>query len=167
MSDTTIAKDVIMIERTFNAPVDLIWKMWTQREHFKNWYGPQGFAISIAEMDVRVGGKHLFCMESLDGIIKFWLTGEYTEVVLQERRVYTDSMADENGNVLSPSTDRINEGDYPTITVVTVQLEALEGRTKMVMTHAGVPADEGGASEGWEQTFAKMADHIESILSDK
>jgi hypothetical protein len=48
--------------------------------------------------------------------------------------------------------------DYPATTEVTVLLEDLGGRTKMVMTHAGVPA---GAKAGWEPAFAKMTDHID------
>jgi uncharacterized protein YndB with AHSA1/START domain len=63
VSDSTISKDAITIERIFDAPVELIWQMWTQPEHFKNWYGPKGASVPVAEMDVRVGGKHLFCME--------------------------------------------------------------------------------------------------------
>jgi hypothetical protein len=75
-------------------------------------------------------------------------------------------MADEHGNVVSPSAQGMND-EYPTTTVVTVLLEDRDGRTKMVMTHAGVPAGEGGASSGWEQAFTKMADHIETVLNDK
>lgn len=56
--------------------------------------------------------------------------------------------------------------DYPATTEVSVLFEDLDGRTKMVMTHAGVPA-EGGANEGWEQAFAKMANHIKTVLNDK
>ena len=52
MNDT---KDV-RIERTFDAPIDLIWAMWTEPDHFANWYGPMGATIPKAEMDVRVGG---------------------------------------------------------------------------------------------------------------
>lgn len=52
------------------------------------------------------------------------------------------------------------------MTKVTVLLEDIGGRTKMVMTRAGVPADSDGAS-GWEQAFAKMADHIETVLNNK
>lgn len=169
MSDSTISKAAIVIERTFDAPVDLIWQMWTQPEHFKNWYGPEGFTVPVAEMDVRVGGKHLFCMErqTPDGSMKFWSTGEYTEVVPNERLVYTDSPADENGNVVLPSAHGMNDDEHPATTEVTVLLEDLGGRTKMVMTHAGVPANEQGANEAWEQAFAKMADHIETILNDK
>lgn len=165
MSDNTISKDAVVIERTFDAPVDLIWQMWTQPEHFKKWYGPKGFTVPVAEMDVRVGGKRLVCMEMQkpDGSMKMWTAGEYTEVVPNQRLVYTDSPADENGNVVSPSAVGMPDG-YPATTEVTVLLEDLGGRTKMVMTHAGVPA---GAGDGWEQAFAKMADHIETVLNDK
>ena len=162
-----MTKDAIVIERIFDAPIDLIWKMWAQPEHFKKWYGPEGFTVPVAEMDVRVGGKRLICMEmqTPDRSMKMWFTGEYREVAPNERLVYTDSMADENGNVVSPSAMGMPEG-HPETTEVTVLLEDLGGRTKMVMTHAGVPADSDGAG-GWEQAFAKMADHIQTVLNDK
>lgn len=165
MSDSTTTKDAVVIERIFDAPVDLIWQMWTQPEHFKKWYGPEGFTVPSAEMDVRVGGKRLVCMESPDGSMKMWMTGEYVEVVPHERLVYTDSMADEHGNVVSPSAIGMPDG-HPATTEVTVLFEDVGGRTKMVMTHAGVPADSPGAT-GWNQAFAKMADHIETVLNDK
>jgi len=38
----------VVIERLFEAPVDLIWKMWTEPEHFKEWYGPTGARIPVA-----------------------------------------------------------------------------------------------------------------------
>lgn len=165
MSNNISSKDAVVIERTFEAPINLIWQMWTQPEHFKSWYGPQGMTIPVAEMDVRVGGKRLICMEMNmpERSMKMWLTGEYREVVANDRLVYTESMADENGNVMSPAAMGMPEG-HPETTEVTVLLEDLGGRTKMVMTHAGVPADSGGAG-GWEQAFAKLADHIETVLN--
>ena len=167
MSNSTVSKDAVVIERIFNAPVDLIWQLWTQPAHFQNWYGPKGVTVPVVEMDVRVGGKRLVCMEMQrpDGSMKMWFTGEYREVVPNERLVYTDSMADENGNVVSPSAMGMPEG-HPATTEVTVLLEDLGGRTKMTMTHAGIPADSGGAG-GWEQAFAKMADYLETVRSDK
>lgn len=159
MNEMTTSKDAIVIERVFDAPVDLIWQMWTDPEHFKNWYGPQGFTVPVAEMDLRVGAKHLFCMESPDGGMKIWTTGEYTEIIPNERLVYTSSPADENGN------PTLHEGQ-PLITVVTVQLEELDGRTKMRMTHEGLPTNDQGANEGWKQTFAKMADYIKTLRGE-
>ncbi len=139
--------------------------MWTQPEHFKKWYGPKGFTVPVADMDMRVGGKRLICMASPDGSMKMWTTGEYTEIVPKERLVYTESMADEQGNVVSPSAMGMTDG-YPAMTEITVLLDDLGGRTKMVMTHAGVPAD-SGAGGGWTQAFDKLAEHIEAVLSDK
>ncbi len=165
MSDSTISKDAVVIERTFNAPVELIWKMWTDAEHFKKWYGPQGFTIPVAELDVRVGGRRLVCMSSPDGSMKMWSVGEHTEVEPTTRLVYTESPADEHGNAVSPSAMGMPEG-YPAMTDVTVLLEDQGGSTKMVLTHAGIPADSPGAS-GWNQAFDKLADHIKADLSDK
>lgn len=167
MSDNKLSKDAIVIERIFDAPIKLVWKMWTEADHFKSWYGPQGMSIPVAEMDVRVGGKRLVCMEMQmpEGSMKMWFTGEYCEVSPHSRLVYTDSMADEHGNVVDPSTMGM-PANYPMATEVTVLLADVDGRTKMVMTHAGVPADSGGA-DGWTQAFAKLADHIETVLNGK
>ena len=165
MTDSTVSEDAVVIERTFEAPVELIWQMWTNPEHFKNWYGPQGFTIPVADMDLRVGGKRLVCMSSPDGSMKMWTTGEYTEITPHQRLIYTESPADENGNAVEPSAMGMPEG-YPTTTEVTVLLEDLGGRTKMIMTHAGMPA-ESGAGGGWEQAFDKLADHISTVLNDK
>jgi uncharacterized protein YndB with AHSA1/START domain len=165
MTNSNVSEDAVVIERTFDAAVDLIWQMWTDPEHFKNWYGPKGFTVPVADMDMRVGGTRLICMASPDGSMKMWTTGEYTEIVPNERLVYTESPADENGNVVSPSAMGMPDG-YPATTEVTVLLEDLGGSTKMVMTHAGVPADSPGAS-GWNQAFDKLADHIETVLNDK
>ena len=155
--------DAIVIERTFNAPVNLIWQMWTEAAQFQHWYGPKGMSIPVAEMDVRVGGKRLICMEMQmpDRSMKMWFTGEYREVVPNERLVYTDSMADEDGNVISPQMMGMPAG-HPETTEVIVELEDLGGRTKMVMTHVGVPADSGGAG-GWAQAFDKMAEYVAAI----
>ena len=165
MSNSSNSKDAVVIERTFDAAKDLIWQMWTDPEHFKRWYGPKGFTVPVADMDMRVGGKRLICMASPDGSMKMWTTGEYTEIFPNERLVYTESPADENGNVVSPSAMGMPDG-YPATTEVTVLLEDLGGRTKMLITHAVVPAG-SGANAGWEQAFDKLADHVETVLNDK
>lgn len=163
MTDSAGSQDAVQIERTLEAPVDLIWQMWTEPEHFQAWYGPDGARVPVANMDVRVGGTRLVCMEmeTPNGSMQMWFTGEFREVVVNERLVYTDSMSDEEGNVLSPAQMGMPEG-HPETTEVVVQLEDLGGRTKMVMTHVGVPADSGGAG-GWAMAFDKLAAHVESI----
>jgi uncharacterized protein YndB with AHSA1/START domain len=166
MNDNTTAQDSVVIERIFDAPVSLIWQLWTDAAHFKHWYGPQGMSIPVANMDVRVGGKRLVCMamEMPDRSMKMWFTGEYLEVTPTTRLVYTDSMADEHGNVVSPQAMGMPEG-HPETTEVIVELEDLGGRTKMVMTHVGVPAGSGGAG-GWAQAFDKLGDYVATVLAN-
>ncbi len=158
MTDNTISENTVAIERTFDAPVDLIWQLWTQPEHFKQWYGPEGFSVPVAQMDVQVGGKRLVCMEvpTEDGTMTIWTTGEFTEISPTTRLVYTESMADEHGNV-------VQQAGYPHNTVVTVQLEDLGGRTKMTMTHAGLPGNADGANGGWNQSFDKLVAYLPAV----
>jgi uncharacterized protein YndB with AHSA1/START domain len=159
MTDNSGSLDAVVIERSFDAPVDLIWRMWTDPEHFKAWYGPDGATIPVARMDVWVGGSRLVCMEmqTPDGSMRMWFTGEYREVVENERLVYTEFMSDENGNTVSPPSGML-EG-HPTTTEVRVELEDLGGRTKMVMTHTGIPAGSPGAA-GWAMALDKLAARV-------
>lgn len=161
MSNDNESKDVV-IERTLEAPVSLIWQMWTDPEHFKAWYGPAGASIPVAKMDVRVGGTRLVCMEmqTPDGPMQMWFTGEYREIIENERLLYTESPSDEFGNVISASDMGMPEG-HPTTTEVSIVLEAVGPGTRMQMTHAGVPADSPGAT-GWTMALDKLAAHVET-----
>jgi uncharacterized protein YndB with AHSA1/START domain len=160
MTDDTHARDAVVIERTLDAPVALIWQMWTEPEHFKAWYGPVGCTIPVATMDVRVGGTRRVCMEmqTPDGPMEMWFVGEYREVVENERLVYTESISDKNGTVSSPSNATPVE-QHPVATEVSVVLEAVDGRTKVTMTHAGIPPDSPGAA-GWAMALDKLATHV-------
>ena len=46
----------VRITRVFDASVDTVWKMWTDPAMFQKWYGPMGFSVPVAEMDVTPGG---------------------------------------------------------------------------------------------------------------
>lgn len=157
------ANDAVVIERTFDAPVATVWDMWTEPEHFRAWYGPQGAKVPVAEMDVRVGGSRRISMEmqTPNGPMTMWFVGEYRVVDPTDRLAYTESMADETGRVLSPAEMGMPDG-HPEVTEVIVELEDVDGRTKMVMTHRGVPADSGGAM-GWNMAIDKLAAHLADL----
>ncbi len=160
MADDSGSPDAVVIERTLDAPAELVWQMWTDPEHFKAWYGPDGATIPVANMDVRVGGSRLVAMEmeTPGGKMKMWFTGEYREVLENQRLVYTESMADEDGNIMSPEDMGMPPG-HPETTEISVELEDLGGRTRMVMTHAGVPGDSPGAT-GWNMALNKLVTYI-------
>jgi uncharacterized protein YndB with AHSA1/START domain len=150
----------VVIERSFDAPVELVWEMWTVPEHFAAWYGPDGATIPVANLDVRVGGTRLVRMDvaTPNGPMQMWFTGHYVEVVENERLVFTESIADENGNILTPSEIGMPDG-HPTTTEVHVQLEDLGGRTKLVLTHVGIAPESPGAA-GWTMALDKLAAHL-------
>ena len=163
MADINASRDAVIIERTIDAPADLIWQMWTEPQHFQAWYGPDSATIVVARMDVRVGGSRLVSMEmqTPNGVMRMWFTGEYREVIEHKRLVYTESMSDEHGNVLSPSELGMPPG-HPTTTEVIVELENLSGQTKMVLTHVGIPRDSPGAT-GWTMALDKLLRHVDDL----
>ncbi len=66
---TTLPKDkpMIITERLLNAPRELVWKVLTEADHIKHFWGPDGFTNSIRQMDVKPGGQWLFTMHGPDG----------------------------------------------------------------------------------------------------
>ena len=159
MSDDTT--QAVEIERTFDAPVDVVWRMWTDPDAFAQWYGPTGASIPVSKMDLRVGGSRLVCMEmsTPDGTMQMWFAGEFVEIDEPNRLVYTESMADEDGRILSAAEAGMPDG-HPTTTEVHVELTEVDGRTAMRMRHVGVPADSPGA-QGWNMAF----DSLEQLLA--
>ena len=163
MADGIRSQDAVVIERSFDAPADLIWQMWTDPEHLKEWFGPTGATIPVAKMDVRVGGRRLICMEvqTPGGRRSMWFAGEYLQVVANQLLVYTEFMSDENGNVVSNS-EMGQTDEHPTTTEVRVELKQLDGVTTMVMTHTGIPSDSPGAV-GWTMAFDKLAPRVAAV----
>jgi uncharacterized protein YndB with AHSA1/START domain len=153
-------KEEITITRVYDAPRELLWKAWTDPEQIKRWWGPKIFTAPFVKIDLRVGGKYLNCMRGPDGK-DYWSTGVYREIVANERIVATDSFADEKGNIV-PASHYGMTGEWPLEMLVTVTLEELGGKTKMILRHEGIPS--GMMREltetGWSESFDKLADNI-------
>ena len=130
--------------------------MWAEGDNFAKWYGPPGATIPRADMEATVGFTRLVCMEmsTPNGDMVMWFTGEVLEVSPPNRLVYTELMCDADGNPTPPEAMGMPEGTDMT-TTVEVNLEEVDGGTKMVMTHIGVPADSPGG-QGWEMAIGKL-----------
>lgn len=76
----------LSITRLLNAPRDLVWEVWTNPEHIKNWWGPEGFRNTIDKMEVRPGGEWQFTMHGPDGT-DYRNVHVYVELVKPERIV--------------------------------------------------------------------------------
>ena len=152
--------DELVITRVFDAKRDQVWKAWTEPEICKKWWGPKDFTCPVCKIDLKVGGKYLNCMRSPDGK-DYWSTGRYKEIVLMEKLSFTDSFADENGNVVQAAHYGMNP-EFPLEMLVTVTFEDECKKTKMILRHAGMPggADREGAEQGWNQSFDKLAEAV-------
>lgn len=57
----------LRMTRLLNAPIELVWKVWTDPDHIKNWWGPNGFKNTISKMDLKKGGEWKLTMHGPDG----------------------------------------------------------------------------------------------------
>lgn len=157
------AGPAVVIERVFDAPRVLVWRAWTEPDHFMRWYGPAGMTTHRCEIDLRVGGRRFIGMQSSDGQ-EYYTTGLYLEILPLERFVATDAPSDAAGNPVPPSRYGMREG-ISLETIVTVTFEELDGgRTKMTLDQSGFPSKDwaAGAGGGWSQAFDKLV----AILGD-
>ncbi len=87
MSKLEEAKNrTLTIERTFQAPLALVWQAWTQPEHIAHWWGPKGMETEVIEHNFHVGGRWKYSMQMPDGS-KFITEGVYSEIVEFEKIV--------------------------------------------------------------------------------
>ena len=148
----TEGRDYVM-ERIFDAPRELVWKVLTEAEHIPNWWGPRGSTMTVEQMDVRVGGRWRWIAQGSDGDAPF--TGEYLEIDPPSKLVNTESFDVEPFNQLEPA-------------IVTQTLEDLgDGRTKLV-SRSVFPTEEAiqgalasgmthGAIESWDRLAEELA----------
>jgi len=154
---TKTCVDEIVITRLFYAPRDLVWRAWTEPGFVMQWWGPKGYTSPSCTIDLRVGGKYLYCMRSPEGK-DFWSTGVYREIKKPERIVCTDSFADEKGNVV-PATYYGMSPDFPAEMLMTVTFEVQPGMTRLTIRHAGIPKGEMRdlTRAGWNESLDKLA----------
>jgi len=159
---TPLPDSILVIEREFGAPRERVWMAWTTPDLVMRWWGPKGYTAPVARISLRVGGSFLICMRSPDGK-DIWGTGFYREIVPYERIVSTDSFADEKGNVVSPIVYGMSP-DFPRELLLTVTFEEKDGKTKLTLKHAGMPAGKtmDEARQGWTESFDKLA----SVLAE-
>ncbi len=141
----------ILITREFDAPKDLVYKAWTTPELVKRWWNAKRGEMTIAEIDLRVGGKWRYVMVTTDGGFEVAFHGEYREIVPNERIVSTEVYegappeAPEGGTL---NTMTLTEADGRTTLTILVQApnEGSPRRDHRVRDggrHAGRPGPPG------------------------
>ncbi len=96
MSD--LANRTLTIEKTFNAPVKVVWEAWTQTEHIVKWWAPKGMTIKVLEHNFNEGGKWKYSMPMPDGN-EFISEGVYKEIVEFEKIITSADFKPMTNNV--------------------------------------------------------------------
>lgn len=119
-----------VMSRVFDAPRDLLWKCFTEPERTMQWWGPKGFKMLAAKMDLRPGGTYLYGMQAPNGQT-MWGKFVFREVVPQERMVFINSFSDEKGGI----TRHPGNENWPLEMLSTSSFEdAPGGKTKFTVT---------------------------------
>jgi uncharacterized protein YndB with AHSA1/START domain len=149
-----------VVTRVFEAPRDLVFRAWTEPERLKRWWGPRGYTMPFCEIDLCPGGVTHLCMRSPDGR-DIWGKGVFREIVVPERIVLTDSFADEEGNVVSPTHYGMSP-EWPLEVLLTVTFEEEAGKTRVTLRYEGVPpgADRDGSQQGWSESLERLGEYL-------
>jgi uncharacterized protein YndB with AHSA1/START domain len=149
-----------LITRVFDAPRELVFKAWTEPERLKRWWGPKGYTTPYCEIDLRPGGIIFYCMRSPEAR-DYWGRGVFREIVVPERIVLTNSFADAQGNVVSPTHYGMSP-EWPLETLLTVTFEEEAGKTRVTLSYEGVPpgADRDGSQQGWSEILECLGEYL-------
>lgn len=155
---------VLVLERVFGAPRELVFQMFKEPKHLKRWWGPRGWELPVCSVDFRPGGVWHFCMKCVDENqgeyygMESWGKVVYEDIDEPEWLVYTDYFSDADGNVneAMPSTH------------VTMQFIDLGGRTKIVSRsrYASAEALETVLDMGMLQGITQTWDRLEERLAE-
>ncbi len=154
------------LTRLFDAPRDLVFRAWTDDRMMSAWWGPHGMTAT-SRMDARKGGSFELVMHAADGV-DYPITGEFLDVVLNERLVMEMNLDDHPQNwhdyLAELFTKAGGEGASHARTLTTIVTFADEaGGTRLTVTQSfPTVADraafaEAGSAGGWSQSFDKLA----------
>ncbi|HXA02821.1 MAG TPA: SRPBCC domain-containing protein [Cytophagaceae bacterium] len=139
----------------FDAPRELVFKVWTDPKHLAQWWGPNGFTNPVCELDVRTGGGILIHMQGSDGTI-YPMNGKFEEILKPERLVFSSAALDKDGHPL-----------FEVFNIIT--FEEQHGKTKLTMkaTISKVTAEAkqylDGMEEGWSQSLVRLEKYLTKI----
>jgi uncharacterized protein YndB with AHSA1/START domain len=169
VSPTNAPKDVV-VTRTFDAPVDEVWKHWTDSEKVKKWWGPKGFTAPVARMDFRVGGTSLVCMRAPKefGGQDMYNNWTYTKIVPKERIEFILNFADKDGNKLDPAKMGLPPGIPDDVRHVVIFKAVGDKKTEMTVAEHGYTSDQAVdiSKSGLEECLDKMADSLNGTVKD-
>ncbi|MFD1707971.1 SRPBCC domain-containing protein [Siminovitchia sediminis] len=156
---------VLVLERIFDAPRDLVFNMFKDPEHLKHWWGPAGWELPVCRIDFRPGGTWLYCMKCMDRNQGEYYGMEscgkavYKDIIEPELIAYTDYFSDADGQI---------DENMPA-SAITLDFIDLGGKTKLVNRSEYVSAEalktvlDMGMLEGITETWNRLEEHLKEV----
>ncbi|WP_214072888.1 SRPBCC domain-containing protein [Mucilaginibacter sp. dw_454] len=158
---TEILKDLaakkLTVTRAFNAPVEKVWRAWTEAEQLDKWWAPKPWKAITKTMDFTPGGMWLYCMAGPNGE-KAWCRVDFHTIEAGKSFTATASFCDENGNVDSsfPAMhwdDRFRSTGDTAVVDITISFDKDEDLEKIVQM-------------GFEQGFTMGLGNLDELLAE-
>ena len=160
-------KEQFVINRTFDAPLELMYEMWTNPKHFTKWLAPTGFEMEFLRPDIKPGGTTFYKMTG--GNVTMYGRAHYLKIEKPDTIVYTQEFCDEHEKM----SRHPHAPTWPATMLTTVKLSA-EGpdQTRVTITWETygdvTPAEletfvkaRGGMTQGWTGSFDKLESYLE------
>lgn len=162
----------VTFTRIFNAPRALVFKAWTDPQHFAKWWGPRGFTNPVCDLDLRPGGRFRIVMQGHG--VESPCEGTYHEIVENERLVMSIAPTDQPADFYQQLNQYRREfggtdgGDLTMVNTITFE-ELGGGKTKMtIVTRFESAADRSAALKfGHVEGMNESLDRLEELLAGK
>jgi uncharacterized protein YndB with AHSA1/START domain len=160
-------KERFVINRSFDAPLELMFEMWTDPKHFSQWLAPTGLDMQFIRADIRPGGSTFYLMSG-NGDVKLYGRADYLKIRKPDCIVYAQQFCDQNEKVIRHPMAPV----WPETMLTTVDLtEEGPDRTRVTVTWEpyGVTTPEefdafiklkGSMTQGWTGSFDKLEAHL-------
>ena len=143
------------VSRVYPARRELVFKAWSSAEHVKNWFTPPGLSTPHVEVEMRVGGPFVVCMQMPNGL-QHWTRGTVVQVTLNEHLTIDMRVTDAAGRLM-----------FRAYTDVTFSEVVGGTRLDVVQTYSELTPEAemaiAGASQGWAGTLDNLGAEIKRI----
>ena len=148
-----IVERELRFSRLLNAPINLVWEVWTNSEHIKLWWGPDGFKNTIHKMEIKPNGEWSLIMHSPTGT-DYEIKSVFREIIKHKKIVY----------------EQLNHFKY----IATIEFESKKDKTYINWTmlfeskeYLIEAAKTYGVVEGFKQNAEKLVDYLSKNLNNK
>ena len=148
-----MSNNIVKLHRVFAAPVEKVYKAFTNADAMASWLPPYGFVCKVNSMDVKIGGTYNMTFTNFTTGNGHSFGGEYIEIIPNELLKYTDKFDDPN---------------LPGQIITTIEFKAVICGTELFATQEGIP--DAIPTEmcylGWQESLDKLKRLVEPNIPD-